>query len=129
MVGKRGKVRGMPGPGGGGQGRGGPVPSGSSGGARNSGGSRRTKLKPLESRAKLSERPNTVVIEGKWFSVLPSESELVYFMDEVVLTTQESKKLFSQIKSVYVDENKRQYLIKMEARESMIALADLLLDG
>ena len=44
----------------------------------------RTKLKPLEMRAKMSDRPNTVVIDGKGFSVLPSESELAHFMDEVV---------------------------------------------
>ena len=87
-MGKKGKVRFKTG--GGGQGRGfgdgvgGSVPSGSgtrnisggavSGGFGGFGGPRaRTKLKPLETRAKLNERPNTVVIDGKGFAVLPSE--------------------------------------------------------
>ena len=66
VVNKRGKVRGVTGPGGkggggyGGSGGGDPVSSrtgsagGSSGGAR-----QRTKLKPMETRANFSERPNT----------------------------------------------------------------------
>ena len=83
----------------------------------------------MESRAKFCERPNTVVIEGKGFSVLPPVEELAHFMNEAVLATPENKELFVQIKSVYVDENKRQYLIKMETKESMIALADLLFNG
>ena len=69
----------------------------------------------------MSERPNTVVIDGKGFSVLPSEGELAHFMDEIVFTTQESKQLFAQIKSVYVNENKQQYLIQMETNKSMVA--------
>ena len=131
VVGKKGKVRYKTGGGGqGGQGRGvgdgvgGSVPSGSGGGgARNVsggavgggfGGSRaRSKLKPLETRAKLNERPNTVVIDGKGFAVLPSEVELAHFIDEAVLITSESKQLVTQIKSVYVDENKREYLIRI----------------
>ena len=150
VVGKKGKVRYKTG--GGGQGRGvgdgvgGSVPSGrGGGGARNvsggamgggfsgfsdfSGPRARTKLKPFETRAKLNERPNTVVIDGKGFSVLPSESELAHFMDEAVLTTSESKQLVTQIKSVYVDETKREYLIKMETSDSMTALANLLSNG
>ena len=148
VVGKRGKVRFKTG--GGGQGRGfgdggGPVPSGSGsgGGVRNvSGGGAvgggfggfggpraRTKLKPLETRAKLNERPNTVVIDGKGFAVLLSESELAHFIDEAVLITDENKQLVTQIKSVYVDENKREYLIRMETSDSMTALADLLTNG
>ena len=102
VVGKKGKVRYKTGGGGSSQGRGvgdgvgGSVPSGSGGGgARNIGGGAvgggfggpraRTKLKPLETRAKLNERPNTVVIDGKGFAVLPSESELAHFIDEAVL--------------------------------------------
>ena len=143
-MGKRGKVRGMPGPGAGegwsgGQSRGGSTPSGGAwvfgggavgGGNGGNGGARpRTKLKPLENRAKLYERPNTVVIDGKGFSVLPSVSELAHFMNETVLTTETRKELVTQIKSVYVDENRRQYLIKMETSDSMIAMADLFTNG
>ena len=143
-MGKRGKVRGMPGPGAGegwsgGQSRGGSTPSGGTwvfgggavgGGNGGNGGARpRTKLKPLENRAKLYERPNTVVIDGKGFSVLPSVSELAHFMNETVLTTETRKELVTQIKSVYVDENRRQYLIKMETSDSMIAMADLFTNG
>ena len=72
VVGRRGKVRGMPGPGAAGQGGGGGGPGPSKGGGRAlifSGGAH-TKLKPLENRANLTERPNTVVIDGKGFSVL-----------------------------------------------------------
>ena len=89
----------------------------------------RTKLKPFETRAKLNERPNTVVIDGKGFAVLPSESELAHFINEAVLITDESKQLVTQIKSVYMDENKREYLIRMETSDSMTALADLMSNG
>ena len=69
------------------------------------------------------------MIDGKGFAVLPSEVELAHFIDEAVLITDESKQLVTQIKSVYVDENKREYLIRMETSDSMTALADLLTNG
>ena len=129
VVGRRGKVRGMPGLGAAGQGGGGgPGPSKGGGGSRIFSGGAHTKLKPLENRANLTERPNTVVIDGKGFSVLPSVSELAHFMYETVLTTDTSKELVTQIKSVYVDENKRQYLIQMETSGSTTALVDMLTD-
>ena len=58
---------------------------GNDGGVKGSG--RQRKLKPLEARAKIKEIPNTVVIEGNGFSVLPSEIEFAHFMNEAVLTT------------------------------------------
>ena len=57
-----------------------------------------------------------MVIDGKGFSVLPSESELAHFMYERVLTSDINKQLITKIESIYVDENKRQYLIRMETR-------------
>ena len=66
---KRGRVRGMPGPGAGGgrlQGRGGPTAGGGGGSGEKV---ERTKLRPSETKAKMNERPNTVVIDGYEFSV------------------------------------------------------------
>ena len=82
VVTKRGRVQGMPRPGargGGGQGRGGGARSRSSIGGSTANVSEetvggrnvpRTKLKPLEMRANMSDRPNTVVIDGKGFKQL-----------------------------------------------------------
>ena len=53
---------------------------------------------------------------------------LFFHLKEKVLTTDVSKQLITQIESIYVDENKCQYLIKMETSESMKELADLLID-
>ena len=129
----------MPGPsagGGGEQGRGGggAHPRSSVGGGADivsggGNGNTRTKLKPLEMRDNLGERLNTLVIEGKGLSVLPSEGDLVHFMDKVVFTIEETKQFFAQIKSIYVNENKRKYLIQMEKNENMTVLAGLSTNG
>ena len=138
---KRGKVRG-PGAGdGGGQGfrGGGPASGGNVSGVNGAGGilsdeavgggRKRTKLRPSETKAKLNERPKTVVIDGYEFAVLPSPSELAQFMFDCVLLTEIDKELLTKIQGVYSDENKRQFLVQMETEESMTALADLLLTG
>ena len=80
-------------------------------------------------RDNLGERLNTLVIEGKGLSVLPSEGDLVHFMDKVVFTIEETKQFFAQIKSIYVNENKRKYLIQMEKNENMTVLAGLSTNG
>ena len=69
LVNKKGKVRGMSGPstGGAGQGRGGGGGDPVSSGSRSGGTKQLTKLKPMETRANFSERPNTVMIDGKGF--------------------------------------------------------------
>ena len=86
-------------------------------------------MKPSETKARLNERPNTVVIDGYEFSVLPSPTELAQFMFDCVFRTNTDKELLTKIRGVFVDENKRQYLIKMETQDSMTALADLLATG
>ena len=70
-------------------------------------GRNRTKLKSSETKARLNERPNTVVIDGYEFSVLPSPTELAQFMFDCVFRTNTDKELLTKIRGVFVDENKR----------------------
>ena len=89
----------------------------------------RTKLRPVESRAKLHERPDTVVIDCHEFFLLPPPEELAQFVLESVLSNEADKELFKEIKSVYADENKRQFLLQMGTNQSMNAIANLLTAG
>ena len=88
-----------------------------------------TRSRSTETGVKLIERPNIVVLDCKEFSVLCPGEELAQFLFKVVLAEEENRHLFREIKSVYPDDKKKQYLLEMSTEQSMNEMVKLLSDG
>ena len=89
----------------------------------------RTKFTSSDTKPNIYDRPNTVVIDGHEFSVLPPIQELVPFMIEHVLREEGDKEIFKNIVSLFCDENTRKYLLRMKDEENTEKLAELLAPG
>ena len=69
------------------------------------------------------------MIDCHEFTVLPSPEELAHFVIESVLSREVDKVLFKDIKAVYADESKRQFLLQMATTKSMDDMANLMTVG
>ena len=85
----------------------------------------RTKIRPSDTKTNIYARPNTVVMDGQEFSILPADEELAEFIHNHVLPPDE-KALFQDIQSLFTDENARKYLVRMKTAESTLKLAELM---
>ena len=88
----------------------------------------RTKLNRVETRAKINEQPNTVVMECREFLTLPPSEEMAIFMYMFVLGN-DDKGLMTEVEAVYMDEYNKKYLIKMSSHDTMERLVNLLAAG
>jgi hypothetical protein len=117
-----------------GDGRGGGGGGGAAAAAGGGGGGRgaprpRTKLPSSDTKPNIYDRPNTVVIDGHEFSVLPPIEELVPFIVGNVLREEANKEILQNIVSLFCDENTRKYLLRMKDEKSTEKLAELLAPG